>query len=104
MAQQVTIRVPFALDTVSKCLCPGCPVQAQSKCVAGLKPGLTEALKKNPLKHEQIPGDYCAAGKATCTDIDTKKSCLCGNCAVFKQYNLAKGKPGGYYCSAGAAR
>jgi len=72
--------------------------------VAGLKPGLAAALKNNPLRREQIPGVYCGAGKATCADIDAKKSCLCGDCAVYTQYALAKGKPGGYFCSAGAAR
>jgi hypothetical protein len=102
--QQGSSKVPFTLDNVSKCLCPGCPVQAQSKCVAGLKPGLAAALKNNPLRREQIPGVYCGAGKATCADIDAKKSCLCGGCAAFRQYTLAKGKPAGYFCSAGAAR
>jgi hypothetical protein len=38
MAQQVVVKVPFIADNVSKCLCPGCPVQARSKCVAELKP------------------------------------------------------------------
>jgi hypothetical protein len=102
--QQVSSKVPFTLDNVKKCLCPGCPVQAQSKCVAGLKTGLAAALKNNPLRREQIPGVYCGAGKATCADIDARKSCLCGDCAVFRQYTLAKGKPAGYFCSAGAAK
>jgi len=52
MMQQVSTKVPLVIDNVSKCLCPGCPVQAQSKCVAGLKPGLAAALKNNPLRHE----------------------------------------------------
>ena len=102
--QQVGSKVPFVLDNVSKCLCPGCPVQGQSQCVAGLKSGLAEALKKNPLKHEEVPGVYCGAGKATCADLDPKKSCMCGQCSVFSRYNLAKGKPAGYFCRAGAAR
>jgi hypothetical protein len=104
MMQQTSTKVPFILDNVSKCLCPGCPVQAQSKCVAGLKSGLAAALKKSPLRHEEVPGVYCGVGKATCRDIDPKKDCLCGDCAVFRRYNLAKGKPDGYFCSAGAAR
>jgi hypothetical protein len=104
MTQEVAAKVPFTVDNVSKCLCPGCPVQARSKCIAGLKPGLSIALKKNPLRHEEIPGVYCGAGKATCADIDPKKDCLCGDCAVFNRYNLGKAKPDGYYCSAGAAR
>lgn len=104
MMQQTSSKIPFTADNVSKCLCPGCPVQAQSKCVAELKPGLAAALKNNPLRHDQVPGVYCGAGKATCADIDLKKDCLCGDCAVYRQYNLAKGKPDGYFCSEGAVR
>jgi hypothetical protein len=102
--RQVASKVPLALDNVKKCLCPECPVQARSKCVAGLKSRLTAALKQNPLRHEEIPGVYCGAGKATCTDIDPKKDCLCGDCAVYSQYKLEKGKPDLYFCSAGAAK
>jgi hypothetical protein len=104
MAQQVVVKVPFIADNVSKCLCPGCPVQARSKCVAELKSGLTDALKKNPLKHGEIPGLYCATGKAMCTDIDPKKDCLCSDCAVFSRYGLANGKPDMYFCKEGAVR
>ena len=104
MAQQVSSKVPFILGNVSKCLCPGCPVQGESQCIAGLKSGLNEALKKNPLKHEEIPGLYCGAGKATCTDLDPSQGCICGGCTVFAQYKLAKGQPAGYFCRDGAAR
>jgi hypothetical protein len=104
MVEQVAVKVPFVLDNVSKCLCPGCPVQAQSKCVAGLKSGLTAALKKNPLRREEVPGVYCGSGKAACADLDPKKDCLCGDCAVFSRYGLANGKPDMYFCKAGAAR
>jgi hypothetical protein len=103
VAQQVSNKVPFVIDNVSKCLCPGCPVQGKSQCVAALKLGLNEALKKKPLKHEEVPGLYCGAGKATCTDLDPGQSCMCSGCAVFSRYNLAKGKPVGYYCRDGAA-
>ena len=104
MTQQVSSKVPFVLDNVSKCLCPGCPVQGKSPCVAGLKTGLNEALKKDPLKHEEIPGQYCGAGKATCTDLDPGQTCMCTGCEVFKQYELMKGQPIGYYCRDGASR
>lgn len=104
MAQQVISKVPFVLDNVSKCLCLGCPVQGKSQCVAGLSSGLNEALKKNPLKHEEIPSVYCGAGKATCTDLDPKQNCMCAGCDVFARYNLVKGKPTRYFCRAGASR
>jgi hypothetical protein len=103
MAQQVKSKVPFILENVSKCLCPGCPVQGKSQCVAGLKSGLNEALKRNPLKHDEIPGVYCGAGKATCPDLDASQNCLCGGCNVFTSYKLANSKPVGYYCAGGVA-
>lgn len=104
MAQQVISKVPFVMDTVSKCLCPGCPVQTASQCVADLKSRLGQALSRNPLKREEIPGAYCGAGKATCGDLDPSQSCLCGGCAIFTQYNLGAGQSPGYYCKNGAAR
>ncbi len=103
MAQQVGSKIPFVLDTVSKCLCPGCPVQTKSQCVAGLKKGLAAALKKQPLKRAEIPGAYCGAGKATCSDLDPSQSCQCPGCSIFTRHNLAKGKPVGYYCRDGVA-
>ena len=104
MVQQITRKVSLVTGTVSKCMCPKCPVQAKSQCVAGLKGGLSEALKRNPLKHEEIPGVYCGAGKATCTDLDSSRACICGRCAVYTEYKLASGKPGGYYCREGSSR
>jgi len=103
MVQQVSRRVPFVVDIVGKCMCPKCPVQVRSQCVVGLKGGLGEALKRNPLKHEEIPGAYCGAGKATCPDLDPSKKCICDRCQVFAQYKLASGKPIGYYCRDGAS-
>ena len=97
-------KVPFNVDTITACICPGCPVQAKSKCVAGLKKGVNAALKKSPLNAAEIPGDYCASGKAACTDLDPSQSCICGDCSLYTQYKLGKGKPGGYYCAEGAAR
>lgn len=48
-------NVPFDSTTV-KCLCPGCPVQTNRSCVAGLKKNLQGALARTPLKREEIPG------------------------------------------------
>lgn len=96
--------VPFDLNNVKKCLCPGCPVQTGSSCVADLKKNLQAALGRSPLKKEEIPGVYCSTGKATCKDLDPSKPCQCGSCPVFTEYDLASGKPVGYYCRDGASR
>jgi len=103
MIPQASTRVPFVVDNVGKCMCPKCPVQAKSECVAGLKGGLDKVLKRNPLKHEEIPSVYCGAGKATCPDLDFSKKCICGGCEVFARYKLASGKPVVYYCRDGAS-
>ncbi len=85
-------------------MCPKCPVQAKSQCVASKLARITEALKMKPLKREDIPGVYCSSGAATCADLDPKQSCLCGSCAVFSQYDLASHMPVGKYCRDGSAR
>jgi hypothetical protein len=104
MAQQVKTKVPLVLDTVSKCLCPGCPVQEESICVADLKSGLKDNLKKKPLKHEEVPAVYCGAGKATCSDLDPSNECICPGCAVYARYHLAKGEPDLYFCQEGESK
>jgi hypothetical protein len=98
------VKVPFTLDTVGKCKCPGCPVQAKSECVAGLKKGLNAALAKKPLVAADIPGAYCSAGTAKCTDLNPSAGCICGTCGIFSQYQLAKSTPVGAYCQNGMAR
>ena len=103
MAQETTNRVPFALETIGKCLCPTCPVQGSSQCVSELKANLDETLKRDPLRPERVPGVYCGTGKAACPDIDTNQSCICGDCAVFARFSLGDAKPSYYYCRAGAA-
>lgn len=96
-------KVPFEKDAVAKCICPQCPVQTKSKCAQDLKPKLEEALSHSPLRREEIPGLYCATGKAACPDLDTGQSCICGDCPVFARYKLAAAKPAMYYCKDGSA-
>jgi hypothetical protein len=95
--------VPFTMETVGKCKCPVCPVQSESKCVGGLKNGLSDALLKKPLQKEDVPGAYCATGKATCADLDPQKPCICGTCSIYTEYTLSTGKPGGKFCANGMA-
>jgi len=101
MNQATTGTVVFNTGNVGKCLCPKCPVQLKNQCVSGKLGTISQALSKNPLAREDIPGVYCSTGKATCRDVDPEQSCICGNCSIFTKYNLAKGKPVGYYCHDG---
>jgi hypothetical protein len=97
-------RVAFNAGNVGKCQCPKCPVQAKSQCASEKLGAITQALSKNPLLREDIPGVYCSTGKATCQDLDPTKSCICGGCSVFKEQSLATGTPVGYYCRDGYAK
>ena len=54
-------------------------------------------------KPEDMPGPYCANGVAVCKDFDFSKMCICSNCQVFKDFNLAKTRPNIYFCKDGKA-
>ncbi|HEX8950142.1 MAG TPA: hypothetical protein VF790_14335 [Dissulfurispiraceae bacterium] len=104
MSVAVESKVPFILDNVQLCQCPKCPVQQSSQCVKQLGQNLQQAIKKQPLKHEEIPGLYCGGGSATCNDLSYKNACLCGTCSVFNEkYHLADNNPAGYFCKGGKA-
>ncbi len=104
MNQTTTGKVAFNSVNVGKCLCPKCPVQTKSQCVSGKLGTISQALSKNPLVREDIPGVYCSTGKATCQDLNPKQPCICGDCSVFKEHSLAAGKPVGYYCRDGYSK
>ncbi len=96
--------VPFNLDNVNRCMCPGCPVQSDSPCVSEK----TTALGLTPLSvlptANDMPGEYCAAGSAECGDIDTNRTCSCFGCAVYAENNLDSGEPTCYFCRDGSSR
>lgn len=104
MKQATSPKIAFNKASVTKCVCPNCPVQAKSQCVSGKMATIGTALKSNPLKREDIPGLYCSSGTATCRDLNPKQSCICGTCPIFSEYKLAAGQPVGYYCRDGSAR
>ena len=96
--------LPFNAANVMKCFCTRCPVQANSSCVKGKMAKMKEAMMKNPLQREDIPGMYCTTGTATCQDLDTKQMCMCTACPIWAEYKLASGKPMGYFCRDGASK
>ena len=97
-------KVLLNVDNFGQCLCPDCPVQAKSECVAELRDNLDVALEDEPLDPEQLPGMYCATGVAECEDLETGKTCLCYNCSVFDDNDMEDGLPYGYYCRDGKAK
>lgn len=101
-------KVPFTMENVQKCVCKTCPIQGESKCAMDKKQKMMEMMK-TPMpagmmpKPEDVPGMYCAGGKATCTDLDFAKMCICASCAVWAEHKLMQGKPMGYFCRDGKA-
>ncbi|MCE5214574.1 MAG: hypothetical protein LLF83_07645 [Methanobacterium sp.] len=52
---------------------------------------------------EMVPG-VLRYRKSTCHDSDFSKMCICNECMVWKENNLDKGEPMGYFCRDGEAR
>lgn len=97
------VDVPFNMENVQRCLCPGCPVQAQSECVKDKLSKLQSREGGTPAE-EDVPGVYCSTGEATCEGLDPNQPCQCGKCEVWKEYNLNEAEPSFYYCAKGKAR
>jgi hypothetical protein len=98
-------KVPFTEASIEKCRCGYCPVQSDSNCIKQVESQLPKNRKKVPLKHEEVPGVYCASGKATCNDLNFKSSCVYGTCSIFnEEYHFADNSPAGYFCKGGKAR
>lgn len=97
------VNVEFNMENIQRCLCPGCPVQAKSDCVMDKLKKLKSQKGETP-DPEDVPGVYCATGKATCENLDPNQMCQCDKCEVWKEYKLDEGEPGSYYCAEGKAR
>lgn len=95
-------KIEFNMDNTKKCKCPGCPVQAKSKCAMDKLDNLSSMGVSS--KPEDFPGVYCATGKASCSDLDPNQMCQCGTCEIWKENKLGEGEPGSYYCVKGEAR
>lgn len=112
----IMVDIEFNMENIGKCKCPGCPVQAQSSCamdkletlqktMASDPPETAAAVEQEIISHpENVPGLYCATGKATCEDLNFEEMCQCPKCDIFKENNLESGEPGGYFCAEGKAR
>jgi len=96
-------KVEFNLDNLKKCLCPACPVQADSTC-AKEKLLKMQEMEDKLSNSELVPVLYCASGKTNCTDLDFNQICQCGSCEVWKKNKLEDGEPNFYFCQDGEAR
>jgi hypothetical protein len=98
--EETNQKVPFTGENIKKCICTRCPVQSTSQCV---KEKMEKAEEMMPTP-EDLPGLYCATGAAACEDLDTRQMCICGDCPLWEEYELARGEPMGYYCRDGKAK
>jgi hypothetical protein len=97
-------KIEFTRENITKCLCPQCPVQAESECAQTKMKMLQESMRGMSPEPSDVPGVYCATGTATCSDLNPNKMCNCPNCNVFKENNLEQGEPNGYFCQKGAVK
>ena len=124
-------KVPFANETISKCICGNCPVQIQSVCAIAKNEKLMNMMNKpaapgneavepmggemmmqaNPQeqaaiipKAEEVAKTYCSIGKAACNDLDSNKACICPQCQVYKDFSLSSSRPVEHYCFNGQAQ
>lgn len=108
MSESPDPKVSFTAETITKCICPQCPVQSKSRCVDDKLKKLREIIKtaKKGILPEpgDVPGAYCSVGIAPCKDVDTAQMCICSGCQIFEKYKLAGGKPLLYYCRDGMAK
>ncbi len=102
MADAMMAKVPFTMENIKKCICTKCPVQANSKCAKDKMMAMGK-MDGSPMP-AAVPGMYCSTGKATCTDLDWSKMCMCMACPMWETYSLGKGMPMGYYCRDGMAK
>ena len=79
-------------------------MQGNSQCSKNKMADSDEALGHDPLQASAIPRAYCATGKASCTDLDWSKMCMCMACPMWETYSLGTTTPMGYYCRDGSAK
>ncbi|MCE7698885.1 MAG: DUF5518 domain-containing protein [Methanobacterium paludis] len=99
-------NIEFKPDNIQKCLCTTCPVQEESECVKEKAKTFKEMMQSegDMMPHPiDVPGMYCANGKATCEDLDATKMCQCTNCLVWKENDLESAELKGYFCRDGKA-
>lgn len=97
------VEVEFTRDNIIRCLCKKCAVQVGSQCVKnklGLMLLITQQDLDSPMMMEpdKVPGLYCATGKATCKDINTKRVCKCVECPIWNEKSLKYNETSSYFC------
>ena len=96
------MKVDFSAFNAAKCLCPSCPVEVKSACSIDKMKKSEEKMKRGKMPSpKEVAVTYCGGGPAACKDLNINAACICGDCPVFTNYELATGNPVGYYCKNG---
>ena len=102
-----SIEVQYNISNIERCMCPQCPVQADSTCARGkienLKDEMKNLEKDEVLEPYKVPGVYCSSGSATCTDLDPNRDCICQTCPVWVENCLEHANTIKYFCDNGRA-
>jgi hypothetical protein len=105
MGTNVEAIVPYTASNIEMCMCPKCPVQAGSACaqekIRSLETEMKTSGEGGAPEPQKVPGVYCSAGKASCTDLDPNQECMCKTCPVWGKYCLENGTPMMYFCNNG---
>jgi hypothetical protein len=107
MSKSADAKVPYVVSNIERCKCSQCPVQADSVCAQDKYSRLKNEMKslgegEAPEPHK-VPGVYCSAGTATCSDLDHNRDCICKTCAVWEEHRLENANPMMYFCNIGRA-
>ena len=78
-------------ENLKKCICMKCPSYT-FMCKVKSMPANMMAMVSDVSTVDHMEGMFCAFGKSKC--IDEKQGCICGNCEIFKEYDLKDG----YFC------
>ena len=101
------VKVPYAVTNIERCMCPQCPVQADSACtldkIGNLKNEMKSLGKDKAPEPYKVPGVYCSSGTATCSDLDPNRDCICKTCSVWDDYCLEHANTIMYFCNNGRA-
>ena len=102
-------KVELNRDNINKCLCKICPVQTVSKCSKDKLDIINDKMNqegsiRDMIEPEEVPLVYCSIGKATCADLSERELCICTQCAVWLDNNLANNEPIEYFCIDGAPK
>ena len=98
-------KIGFTMEDLEKCLCPTCPVQADSTCSKENLMKMHRMMKNIEIpESDVVPGVYCASGKTGCSDLDFDQTCQCNYCGNGKKKDLENGKIMGFFCRDGKDR